>query len=82
MTFRRAISLTLVGWYLLVPALVPSNAPLSRWFTYKIFDNAADCTNALDEMSQRAAKAAREHGGKDLSYRNRCVASDDPRLAK
>jgi hypothetical protein len=83
---RHAAVLALVGWYLLVPPLRHSgfddSAPLSKWWAYKNFDTAADCANGLEEMSHRSEKYAREHGSKDTSHKNRCIASDDPRLAK
>ncbi len=87
MKSRRAAVLALLGWYLLIPPLRHSgfddSAPLSKWWTYKNFDTAADCTNGFrrNEPPGREVRV-RDHGGKDTSYRNRCIASDDPRLAK
>ena len=86
---RHAAALVLLGWYLMVPPSTDGGksfdvrAPLSRWSDMDSFDTARECKNALGREASQTAKrfgllsveALREGG-------SRCIASDDPRLAK
>jgi hypothetical protein len=72
MNLRHAAALALVGWYLMIPAMVhkedwPSvnrpTAPLSEWFTWNWFDTADACTKA------RSALLARGEGNAFNDYR-------------
>jgi len=95
MNLRHSAALALVGWYLMVPppmrvsdvkfdlAVIPDlNAPLPHWFNVRSFDTAADCTAELEVMKRRGAQFLREHPNPAFADPvNRCVSSNDPRLA-
>lgn len=107
MTFRQAVALALVGWYLMIPPprfasswlcsgairlnsdfladkykcftpemLAPDlNAPLSRWHDQLSYEKLSDCSDAVAALQQAYKLDEPEHSAK-------CIASDDPRLAK
>jgi hypothetical protein len=82
MKFRRTAAVALVGWYLMVAPMHQSgfwsrfgmrfgdtNAPLNKWSIVGTFDTVRQCEAALSKRTPRQREA-------------RCVASDDPRLAR
>ncbi len=88
---RHAAALALMGWYLMMPPwrliggemrpVSDPDASLSKWVNEGNFDTAASCYHALMQFLDVAGD------GKPLTDRNparfaRCVATDDPRLAK
>jgi len=96
MKVRHFAVLGLFGWYFIVPPLQGqpldwnANAPLSQWTIDDIFDTAEACKAYPIKMSLDAKKKI-ESGEKDTAddldvisrmERGRCIASDDPRLAK
>jgi hypothetical protein len=80
---RHAAALILAGWYLIVPPMHQSgfwsrhfgmqfadtNAPLNRWSIIGTFDTVRECQAAIAKRTAKQREA-------------RCIASDDPRLAK
>lgn len=92
MNFRRTITLASVGWYLMVPpgtgpyhaASLNLQAPLSQWEQFSAFDSASACENYRTSTIESLQKAPSEQNDANLRvYSNaRCLASDDPRLAK
>jgi hypothetical protein len=90
---RHAIALVSVGWYLMVPP-PPSDrtadwSKLQRWTVYDSFDSAAECRKKLDQFigeyeSQLVGKTTSQ-GQQAYSLQlalGKCIASDDPRMAK
>jgi hypothetical protein len=87
-----------VGWYLVVPpvdryspefVLVGLLSPLSEWDIVKGFDSAPDCHEAQNELvadfetqKWEPDVSEGEQGLIGASESAKCVASDDPRLAK
>jgi hypothetical protein len=77
MTLRHAAAVALVGWYLMVPPLLPpsasrdrwavnSGAPLGQWETLSSHDTADACTSAAVEyrtyiQTQRRKNLAKYH---------------------
>jgi hypothetical protein len=69
MQFRHAAAFALVGWYLLMPNLVPHsgvpaanipsnklfdlNAPLAKWRQWQAFDSAQACENERIELRDK-----------------------------
>jgi hypothetical protein len=97
MNRRHAIWLALMSWYLLVPPLVnapykiDTEAPLSNWKVYRTFNTAEECKklwSALQAKYQHTATApigSIKRGTRALALQMtfaRCVASDNPDLAK
>ena len=88
MNFRHAAALALAGWYLMGPPFVNGRADLkaslSRWTTLGSYDSAEQCEE--DRQALQRAGSAWHRPDPDLSAKAmtlmRCVASDDPRLAK
>jgi hypothetical protein len=90
MNLRHTAALALVGWYLMIPPIGPSEGksePLSKWTIYRDYDSLWICTAGEIELHKRA--------GGDPSVRPPlhfppeqlkqfaaadCIASDDPRL--
>jgi hypothetical protein len=87
-----------VGWYLIVPpvdryspelVMVGLLSPLSEWTTVKDFDSVPECREALAEL---VADFERQKWEPDVSEGEqsligasesaKCIAADDPRLAK
>jgi hypothetical protein len=62
MSLRHAAALALVGWYLMVPPLLPDGsvnvkAPLSEWSeSGQGFDTAQDCNKARAQEAERVVK--------------------------
>jgi hypothetical protein len=82
---RHLPALALLGWYLLQPPMTGSNAqidaPLSKWDHLASFDRAESCQEQAEHVFDKSKHAAdqRLHG---VGPYVRCIASDDPRLAK
>ena len=87
----HAVALALVGWYLMMPPVVPAgngwltwdaDAPLSQWKTIGSFDTAIQCQADLrarrEAARTRTGKAG--NGLRKFAGTLRCVGSDDPRL--
>jgi hypothetical protein len=88
---RHVAALALLGWYLLAPPLRDSaydvQAPFSKWFHIGEFDTVAVCHAERDR--RRVQYAAESRAAADPNPRgaawteaHRCVATNDPRLAK
>ena len=90
MKLRHAAALVLVGWYLMVPMKtrggpIDESLPLSQWRIFASFDAAADCQEGLNgsyDDAKRSDQAGKTKGLADLYLAAKCIASDDPRLAK
>jgi hypothetical protein len=95
---EHSVVLALVGWYLMVPPVdryspevvfVGVLSPLSEWDTVRGFDSAPECRKALKELivdfeTQKWEPNVPE-GERSLigaSEIAKCIASDDPRLAR
>jgi hypothetical protein len=85
---HHAITLALVGWYLMVPPskLSATNAykqSLNRWQVVQGFDTADGCEDFRLDFFQ-SARQERTLGVLNPAYRDymfaQCVATDDPRL--
>jgi hypothetical protein len=89
---RHAAALALVGWYLMVPPLLPRLsegepylgflplAPLSQW-TIVDFDSARGCIDAHARLLRdRVMKNVNDEIRIEQAYSARCIATDDPRL--
>ena len=82
-----ACIIAIAGWYLLYPPAIHKGSPdsytsLSQWNIDGSYGTAADCdaayrddVNALQGLTQNSLDFLQTQAG-------RCVASDDPRLAK
>jgi hypothetical protein len=82
-TFRScAVTLALVGWYLMVPPKAGVHAPLSEWVTLFSFDTALECHRADIAMIQVLEKYKKPESAQILEAMtdSECIASDDPRL--
>jgi len=55
------------------------DAPISQWSIVEPFDSAAECKAAADDLLR---KYAHDKGALAAVHHARCIASDDPRLAK
>jgi hypothetical protein len=92
---RHAAALALVGWYLMMPPLMPppgrrvagqahmvqwtTAAPLRDWLIVDIHDSASECRNGIKDHHAIAVKT----GGPEVDkYVDafQCIAADDPRL--
>jgi hypothetical protein len=60
MALRHSIALTLIGWYLMVPAESTKN-PLSQWRSYRSFDTAEECQTAIDAHLEVLKKHQQDH---------------------
>ncbi len=82
---HAAAALALVGWYLMMPPVLKNGerdyrAPLSQWDLQWSYDSAAQCQKA-----SLLRYALRQENGKVVSgyiWSAKCIATDDPRLAK
>jgi hypothetical protein len=89
MKFHHAAALALMVWYLIVPPAKSTGepdlqAPLSKWETDGSYDTAQACAKRYQADVQRALTFGHKIGH-DVSSRiqaEKCIASDDPRLAK
>ncbi len=85
MTFRKAASVALMGWYFMVPPTpqaFQSNDPraISNWEVEARLDTEAGCRTMLAER----IKQARDNGSAALSAEAKhalCVPTDDPRVS-
>jgi hypothetical protein len=93
--YRHALVLAAVSWYLML-APTPDgfrsrpllDAPLSKWEIAANFDSVNDCYGAIhdeDEVLDETWKDLPESGLYLAMYKEagiKCIATDDPRLAK
>jgi hypothetical protein len=92
---RHVAALALVGWYLMVPPLVPQLsegepylgflplAPLSQWTILDSFDSAEECIDAhVKLLRDRVIKNVNDEIRLEQAYSARCIATDNPRLKK
>ena len=90
---RHVAALVLVGWYLMVPPLVPQLsegkpyrgflplAPLSQWTIFDRFDTVRECIDAhVKLLRDRVIKNVNDEIRLEQAYSARCIAADDPRL--
>jgi hypothetical protein len=97
MKLRHAAALALVGWYLMMPPVVPDpkhpgnfaaikGTPLSYWEKIGSFDTAKDCEDARQKNVDAAmVPLPTTRASKEWWAKvdlSDCFASDDPRLAK
>ena len=88
MKLSHAAALALVGWYLMMPAMIKGvDAPFPEWGIVRTFDSSDKCEEAEADLvrSGRAtlAKSAASKGQKaiaTLETMSQCIATDDPRL--
>ena len=79
--------LAIAGWYLLYPPATQkgdpqSPAPLSSWVIDGSYSTAADCSAAhRDDLYSMVGLGQKSHDFLQTQA-GRCIASDDPRLAK
>jgi hypothetical protein len=74
---RHVAALALVGWYLMVPPLVP------QWTILDSFDSAEECIDAhVKLLRDRFIKNANDEIRLEQAYSARCIATDNPRLKK
>ena len=93
---KRALAcvLAIAGWYLLYPPARQNGGPDSEaypssWVIDGSYGSAADCEAAhSDDLNGMLGLAKDSHDGEDgreaflQTQAGRCIASDDPRLAK
>ncbi len=84
MNLRHAVTLALVGWYLMVPPTDGNghffkDRPLSEWHitVSSSFDSARDC---LAERQAYVASYQVDHAMLDFVLASQCLSTDDPRL--
>jgi len=88
MALRDAAALALVGWYLMVPPAergtkqLDYRAPLSTWAIIQSFDTAQSCEAFIAKSLKGAPLIKGPKGEALVEIPYRCVATDDPRLAK
>jgi len=92
MLLRRCTAIALLGWYLMVPPIAPSEtqgshldseAPLSVWTIQHSFDTAIQCKRSLEKWRAELHRPDKSKlGVQEIQMRSaaRCVATDDPRL--
>ena len=86
---KRALAcvLAIAGWYLLYPPASLKNDPdspssLSKWEIDGAYSTAADCDAAYrDDLNSMVGLKQNSHDFLQTQV-GRCIASDDPRLAK
>jgi hypothetical protein len=90
---RHAAALALAGWYLMSApprTWFGSQQPLGNWTVLDSFDTAAECRAKLDELHVHVAmSSAHRLPNGSLAFSppldpdaEKCIATDDPRLAK
>jgi hypothetical protein len=88
---RHAAALVLIGWYLMAPPLdrhrrLLTNKPLTRWSRVRTFDSEHACKEWLASLLKSFKGQSFENFEQavqaDRVLHGRCIASDDPRLAK
>jgi hypothetical protein len=97
MHLSRAAALALVGWLLLIPhygldGRLLDSAPLSAWKVYDHYDSLKTCEATRQQMikiahefiNQQERRAVLGQGVSQAAtlLASRCIATDDPRLAK
>jgi hypothetical protein len=89
MTFRHIAAVALVGWYLMLPSSLHQTLPLSKWVQAGSYDSASACEQhrnnmfeTLDNHEARNMSVAAQDLNARLYFAGKCIASDDPRLAK
>jgi len=87
MKARHAVSLALVGWYLLMPPIRGWQAaggrgepPLSIWAQDGEFDTAAACERALQQSLHTDPDGRPVKRPTIEMLSQKCIATDDPRL--
>ena len=80
-TLCHAAALAWVGWYLMILPRDHPELPVERWAHVDSFDSADACRAAGYEYQQRAAASADPVKMKEAGNW-KCIATDDPRLAK
>lgn len=86
MQLRYALTLALVGWYLMMPPPIAGEpnlgASVAHWMIIDSFDTAAECSRALLLTQNKVREEKYPNlGVKNLGY-SACIASDDRRLAR
>jgi hypothetical protein len=93
---RRVLAIGLaVGWYLMVPSLDDTESPLSTWYHYSSHETADECEQNLSVASvllqHDLEQAEQQHKNGSIQilkrevsalFHAKCIASDDPRLAR
>ena len=89
MNLRHAAALALVGWCLISPPPKGPTVPLAKWTHIGSFDTAVQCETrraALADSYKNGRPAPEgmtsEQAEDFVTSEVRCIASDDPRLAK
>ncbi len=95
MTVSHFAAFALIGWYLMVPPLVPGSwqvnqsAPRAQWTIVGTFEREADCLSAREHLrlEGRERAATRPRPGRGTGYRRwcpgcyaQCMATEDLRL--
>jgi hypothetical protein len=80
MSRHHAAAIALLGWYLMIPprdekGVLQPRRPLRKW-------NRAASYNPAQECEVGKFKALDAKGNGSLFLASKCIASDDPRLAK
>ena len=86
---KRALAcvLAIAGWYLMYPPATQrsgpdSQAPLSKWEIDGSYSTAADCDAAYrDDLNSMVGLRQNSHDFLQTQV-GRCIASDDPRIAR
>ena len=89
----HAVALALAGWYLMSApprTWLGSQQPLGNWTVIDSFDTAAECSAKLNELHVHVAmSSAHRLANGSLAFSppldpdaEKCIATDDPRLAK
>jgi hypothetical protein len=77
-----ATALALVGWYLMIAPMGTTPASLSQWQILGTYDNASDCQQKLEALSQ--PPKSRSPSSRAIKRAQTppmgCIATDDPRL--
>jgi hypothetical protein len=79
---RHAATLTLVGWYLLIPLEGHYDAPFTYWSHYDSYDTAKECSQAQIELIRKIENSP-SHAQKppfNMVKASECIETDDPRL--
>jgi hypothetical protein len=71
-------TLTIMGWYLMVPRPFIIGAPMANWQRRAVFDTKTHCQSARLKLIQHPQEGVRYYD----SNSPQCVVSDDPCLAK
>jgi hypothetical protein len=93
---RHAAALALLGWYLMLPPIIPDgrggytvavDAPLSKQFVNGSYDRASDCDDLRSSVvakggrdRERLHRHTLEWALAVQSTQAQCISTDDPRL--